>query len=1281
MFSSGAGTSTPRQSRRLASRASRAPSALASGTSTPLAHSPTLPSNSRLLGDNLAATSRSLAASPAPGSRRATRSAVARSVSEGGSNMEVDEQGQGQGQHGNGKDQDKVLVKDEAYAITERKGLPQEVEQAVASADAYTSPVKAVLDPATGFALLVNSEHCFVWNWSQRTGSTTTYVFPVPPQAPLPPNVTAYSPLPFATLVPSASSSSLSSQREPGLLICSNTGVIRFWEAVSLSLSGVDRFKSARAPLQDGELIRALHPVAPATYLASTSHARVLAVCIASVGGRAELAVRPLERQVGWAGSVWSAVFGSGKTVDPRAGILALAVAPPKSAGAETERTVYAVMEKTVQVWSVPTRGAESGGERLVVEQDLFHGVLEALAGEKVGNEQWALNQGEVEVVDAAVTREGQLAVLVSHRHEGTVEGSRSFAVVSLAVGHAQGAVEVAGVTHLGYQARPDPRPLSTPRLTLGSSDVAFVVFADAVVIASLANDSSFEESFPLRSTAHRIIGHSLPSHLPNPTSSTSTLSLLTSTPSLLTVSVTAPRTRALAPSSEGLKTRKLQTRLEQAVFFGTKAGEGDAENPLAFELHPGYEGDLAKAAEALSAEILASSSPNMPFILDLRAQLADRAHRARALIEFIAENGLLDKLPQLTRLQLSWDAERLAAAVALWHHQNARLNAPIASPLADAVLTYMDEVGEGFGEDPLRLFFRTKIGALGAVLEEVSKQAKAAVESTAAGSEEKSVHLQEANQILLLAFNALTRHRVDTAPLYNLTDSLPLEPWSSRPALLDALQLHFDATDALLRERVRDFGAQAQAAAGGRYGDLSVQGGAQGMQDELKRQMAALAEHVFNACEERLVFLETVAGEATTPEQRALRERYLALRPQVIRTLVSVGKVPAAFQLAEQHHDFSSLVELALDATHGSPAKVKRFLDDYADAFAFPLYRFYLDKGMTRALLEPEEEHQELVTAFLDQTGNTKLAWINDIAIDRYDHATEALVAEATQEVALAQKKLELSLSKLTRLASLDLPSLQSEPVQRALEAVDDSLDLVNSQDGLATLFESLLSGIETHLVAEEKGLAVTERVAPALSNRPAFAQQYAQLAGQLFAGQALTAEDLIDLFTLKENVGEQSGDFATALDVLVRAKELPEARKKVALESIWRRVYIQDDWRSLKDATGLRDEEMADALRNTAFYATLTTAAGSSHPQSLYLEPSQCFSSATADELAARYPDAPRSTLDALLADYQQEDAVLSNCLQYDGLEAYAKEVLRILQEGELAALEEEDASMLVE
>jgi len=65
---------------------------------------------------------------------------------------------------------------------------------------------------------------------------------------------------------------------------------------------------------------------------------------------------------------------------------------------------------------------------------------------------------------------------------------------------------------------------------------------------------------------------------------------------------------------------------------------------------------------------------------------------------------------------------------------------------------------------------------------------------------------------------------------------------------------------------------------------------------------------------------------------------------------------------------------------------------------------------GQLRTLLEPDEAHRPLLTAFLDAISNTRLAWINDVAIGRYEHATEALTTEASNEGSLAQKKVRNS-------------------------------------------------------------------------------------------------------------------------------------------------------------------------------------------------------------------------------------------------------------------------------
>lgn len=167
-----------------------------------------------------------------------------------------------------------------------------------------------------------------------------------------------------------------------------------------MALSGVERWKGAAAKLEDGELVRGVTLHSPTSYLLSTTQSRILLVTLSSAGGRIEVSVRAFERALGWGGAVWS-FFGGKGAADPRSGILALALSPPVATSQVC--TAYAVADKSVQVWKLPGRDDE-GGEKLLVEQDLFAGVLEALTGSQTSNETWALNEGRVEILDAQVS-------------------------------------------------------------------------------------------------------------------------------------------------------------------------------------------------------------------------------------------------------------------------------------------------------------------------------------------------------------------------------------------------------------------------------------------------------------------------------------------------------------------------------------------------------------------------------------------------------------------------------------------------------------------------------------------------------------------------------------------------------------------------------------------------------------------------------------------------------------------------------------------------------------
>jgi len=59
---------------------------------------------------------------------------------------------------------------------------------------------------------------------------------------------------------------------------------------------------------------------------------------------------------------------------------------------------------------------------------------------------------------------------------------------------------------------------------------------------------------------------------------------------------------------------------------------------------------------------------------------------------------------------------------------------------------------------------------------------------------------------------------------------------------------------------------------------------------------------------------------------------------------------------------------------------------------------------------------------------------------------------------------------------------------------------------------------------------------------------------------GRALEVEDLVDVLTVKDNSGDTK-PFTRALTLLNHA-QLPEARQRLALHNLWRRILMHDEY-----------------------------------------------------------------------------------------------------------------------
>ena len=230
--------------------------------------------------------------------------------------------------------------------------------------------------------------------------------------------------------------------------------------------------------------------------------------------------------------------------------------------------------------------------------------------------------------------------------------------------------------------------------------------------------------------------------------------------------------------------------------------------------------------------------------------------------------------------------------------------------------------------------------------------------------------------------------------------------------------------------------------------------------------------------------------------------------------------------------------------------------------------------------------------------------------------------------------------------------------------QATDDKLDLISMHSKLLELFETqLLEAGESgeRMELDDKVARITELVASRLDLSGLISHLHNLIRG-LLTGRALNAEDLVDMLTLKDNFFDQVGDYASAIDVCVRAKDVPDKRAHSSLKSIWRRVYLRDDWVMLSNTTGMNDNELGDNLRQSALYATIQLAAENDHPDALFLSPKKSMNKLTDKDLLARFPSLSEEEIASILHDLQEENTRLETLIKEYNLDNWYKEVLRI-------------------
>ncbi|KAJ8584941.1 hypothetical protein M405DRAFT_746145 [Rhizopogon salebrosus TDB-379] len=1137
-----------------------------------------------------------------------------------------------------GSGRETLYARTDEISVAFHAALPFEVRRELKGADFYSQSWTGAIDALTGYALAASSSTCFVWH---HTKPTTCYILPCPPSSH---DYTQPASSPLHALVPSRSRS------EPGLVLLSLRGDIRFWDSIASGLAGGGSFESISLELGEGEYTSGLLRIDGQVYITSTSHGRLFRLTLTSQSGRHTLSARlfapPPAPGLSLARFLWAA-----PTPQPTLGnISSLALGSggdEVGRGGVAEKELWTLSETRVQRWNL-------NKEVLLGEVDVR---------EAVGNVE------DLEGVDLGVERCGTLVVLVSYagseqetaamaldQYGGFGMGApvprRIYALVRLsAKGSGNGGMiegvgsgmKIEGVTGVPYATTAASAPAHPRLVLLGGGAVVAIRFADVVVFC--ARDSLYQDRITLTAPqTDQILGLAVlpPSqppayYFPEDVEGAGPEEVLILTAGvLMRVRVDLGSVKAFNEATG--RATLIKAILTQAILYGS-----NPDNPLRFSFPPEVDEEgLMAGAEGLSRAVLESDTEIIRPNHDLTSQLTSRKDRLSWLIRFINDNAALGKMSQRSRQRLATDAEKLYACHQLWLTMNEHLDAGATHSLVtDAIHAFTTTyplAHPSASHDVVRDFFRYRAAEIGRLIPFMVER----VEDAGEGA------MKEVGGAVTILQAALS-YRAYNLAVYGV-DLPMLKPWTSRPSVIDGvLKLVDTATRCAVEKYFMHVNTKSAS----------------------KELLPELATMFFSCVQERLDWLGRQANHWTDSPITAdepgserdyveLKERFDQLRPEILETLRLTSHLQHALTLAISHADFRSLATLLHRDTVYPPTSnphartIAEYVDRFGGAFAKEVVRWCMVHGEARVVFALEESGSGEWGKYMDeywaeeeeQGGKCDgVAWLRDLGQARWSAAGTRLLKEAKGAGDVNIKHFMLSVGKLAHLSQVQEGG---EVDNVALDAFHDSLDFISVQEKLLEEFRETFTSLRGKQKQSLDGQvdAVIKAKATRLreEGRKGLLGILRIFVRQVLQGKALSVEDAVDILTLKDDEGV--GNYATALQLLAHAEDIPDTRRISSFRRVWCRIYNKDDWDSIRETANITDTQLISRFRATALYTTLNIILPSpqlSQIPGVDLDANECLPVPLIPEIKSRFPGIQEDMVGDLARDYRAESSAV--------------------------------------
>ncbi|PSK34364.1 hypothetical protein B9Z65_8690 [Elsinoe australis] len=1111
-----------------------------------------------------------------------------------------------------------VMTQNSHYSLRQLSSTPDVVRRSA-------SDFRGSVLPSTPYALVVTREHAYIWDYTSTTPVSQPKTFDVPH------HVKPSEPVPLGLLITNGASSSI------GLaLVSATTGEVTYWENVdtaeSLSLFQ-DRHGGVSGSiggLFSGETVTDIVSAEHAGIILTLSSGRIAQVNLRDAQGKPKVQSQFLRSKDGNGGGLFGSIRGA-LGVGWKRDLVGVRTHSQGSKG--QVQVISATASAQIQVWDLAWSGQCSHREsidfKLMLQNELDS--LDTGASPSKYNQATVVDFGLLPTKTsgselALVAEESPIDLVFLARKEST------YHLVEVTLNGPKAYVE--RVTELkGYKAQ---TPDETPQLLLPQpGHSAVIVFPKAIAVMGLADlDTSgpeaqllmeshrapklFQDVIHLREESHAIIEGACIEDADERTKQSNCMLFIKGTGlARMTLSDSSANTEIKIP---------VKSRIEQAIYFGTQG-----QNIIDFQhiYRDTYSQDeVEDAALQISEEILASASPNLSTSFNtVDKQIEGRQRLALALIAFVRKH--FAPVSRATCWRLLNDCEKLKAGSMLFAQWNAVMdqNERVAPVIIPAVVKILKSGARGQATtksasdpDEVRQWFTYDLQQLDQLVTQALGISRAVYQSGKLDNIIKM--LSECDDIVLTVFNAVFEFRTAYASTYGINpadiidgiledgwEDLP-EPWSGTHELLNSFDMHVD--------HARTYAVEFYDARGDEHDEIDDDYVTKVVQENCK-----LVGILCKCYQERIGWCASHYAEKYRNYAPGLREKFKRSRDHHMRGLIQIGQAGAGLDVAEKYRDMDNLSSLIMSESayltemrdapdvdreerriisermDGLTKRIKGFFNDHGDAFANVYFNGHLEGHRSYGLLMDQSEgamFKAPLTKYLRAEGSRgKLGWINEVLntgdLGQAQSALHNLAKD--HERKLWNKKVELSLSKLTAMANLDG---QSQPATDVVaESIDHELSVIKIQEALyAHLSPLVVTAVdheaEVQLVSDAYAVIIRQ-------SHPKLHQLLERNFDDLLNHAALSIEQLIDVLTLMDSVPSPDPDadisgreFYFALKALEAARpSLHSDHFHMLLRLIWKRCYLQDTWDTVNKTKGKSDEKISQRVRETNTCSTI--------------------------------------------------------------------------------------------